>query len=136
MRLNMFLKTIFLLFVVTLFYGCPSEELTSARLYVKENNWESVRKKCHDLVIDTQNQLLNYFDIEPLCPDSWLGQMASIQIPFKEPESLKNILLEKYKIQVPVFEWEGKVYLRFSVQAYNTCAELDCLIKAVKEILN
>jgi len=44
MRLNMFLKTIFLLFVVTLFYGCPSEELTSARLYVKENNWEKAEE--------------------------------------------------------------------------------------------
>ena len=36
----MFLRTISLLLVVTLFYGCPSEELTSARLYVKEKNWE------------------------------------------------------------------------------------------------
>jgi len=45
MRLNMFLRTIFLLLVATLFYGCPSEELTSARLYVKEKNWEKAESK-------------------------------------------------------------------------------------------
>ena len=39
MRLNIFMRTVTLLLVATLFYGCPSEELTSARLYVKEQNW-------------------------------------------------------------------------------------------------
>ena len=44
MRLNMFLRTISLLLVATLFYGCPSEELTSSRLYVKEKNWEKAEE--------------------------------------------------------------------------------------------
>lgn len=104
--------------------------------FLNKENWGEINETCHELTVKTRNQFLDYLNIDPICPDDWLGQMASIQIPIKEPESLKNILLEKYKIQVPVFEWEGKVYLRFSVQAYNTGAELDCLIKAVKEILN
>jgi|TARA_B100000315_G_scaffold258418_1_gene310442 tetratricopeptide (TPR) repeat protein len=45
MRLNMFLRTISLLLVATLFYGCPSEELQSARNYVKEKNWEEAEAK-------------------------------------------------------------------------------------------
>ena len=45
MRLNMFLKTISLLLVTTLFYGCPSGELKLARDFVGQKNWEKAKKK-------------------------------------------------------------------------------------------
>ena len=45
-------------------------------------------------------------------------------------------LLEKYKIQVPVFEWENHSYLRYSIQAYNSEDDLEKLFTAVKELLN
>ena len=45
MHLNMFLRTISLLLVATLFYGCPSEQLQSARNYVEQKNWEEAEKK-------------------------------------------------------------------------------------------
>ena len=39
MRLNLFIRTITFLSIVLVFYGCPSEELTSARLYVQQEDW-------------------------------------------------------------------------------------------------
>ena len=39
MRLNLFIRTITFLPIVLVFYGCPSEELTSARLYVQQEDW-------------------------------------------------------------------------------------------------
>ena len=44
MRLNQVTKTVSLVMAAIVFYGCPSEELTSARLYVKEENWEKAEE--------------------------------------------------------------------------------------------
>tara|TARA_Y100000590_G_scaffold468837_1_gene653396 strand:- start:11742 stop:12818 length:1077 start_codon:yes stop_codon:yes gene_type:complete len=44
MRLNQVTKIVPLALITVMFYGCPSEELTSARLYVKEENWEKAEE--------------------------------------------------------------------------------------------
>ena len=62
--------------------------------------------------------------------------MASIPLNIDDDIFLKNKLLKDYKIQVPVFIWEGKVILRYSIQAYNTESDLNKLYIAIKEIIN
>jgi len=37
---------------------------------------------------------------------------------------------------VPVFNWEGNIYLRYSIQAYNIKSDLEKLLSAVKELLS
>ena len=61
--------------------------------------------------------------------------MASIPLPIKDANSFKNKLLEKYSIQVPVFKWEEQIYLRYSIQAYNSENDLEKLFLALKELL-
>ena len=62
--------------------------------------------------------------------------MASIPLPITNPENFKNKLLSDYNIQIPVFKWEDKTLLRYSIQAYNSDEELEKLLHAVKELLN
>ena len=61
MRLNMFVRTVSLLLATTLFYGCPSEELTSARLYVKEKNWEKAEEMLTAAMEATPEESEPYF---------------------------------------------------------------------------
>ena len=61
MRLNMFVRTVSLLLAATLFYGCPSEELTSARLYVKEKNWEKAEEMLTAAIEATPEESEPYF---------------------------------------------------------------------------
>ena len=103
--------------------------------FMNDNDWPNVSRKCREMVIQTRNQLLNYLNISPPCPDDWLGQMASILLPFNDAVEIKNALLNKYHIQVPIFTWEGKVYLRYSIQAYNSESDLEKLLFAIKELL-
>ena len=103
--------------------------------FMDDNDWPNVSRKCREMVIQTRNQLLNYLKISPPCPDDWLGQMASIPMPFNDAFEIKNVLLNKYHIQVPIFTWEGKVYLRYSIQAYNSESDLEKLLSAIKELL-
>ena len=97
--------------------------------FLEEHNWPEVARKCREAVVYTRNQFLDYLNITPLCPDHWLGQMASIPLPILDADACKKKLLETYRIQVPVFEWENKTYLRYSIQAYNSEDELEKLLK-------
>ncbi len=62
--------------------------------------------------------------------------MATIPLPPLDPDAFKKKLLTVFNIQVPVYEWEGQVYLRYSFQAYNSEDDLEKLLSAVKDILS
>ena len=104
--------------------------------FLEKHNWEEVSNKCREQVVHTRNQFLEFLNISPPCPDSWLRQMASIPLPIEDPDIFKKKLLEIYQIQVPVFQWGENVYLRYSIQAYNSKSDLEKLLSAVKELLS
>ena len=110
--------------------------IPAAIKFLEENNWEEVARKCRKLSIYTRNQFLIYLNIPPPCPNEWLGQMASIPLPIDDADDFKKKLMEIYHIQVPVFQWESKTYLRYSIQAYNSEDELEKLFCAVRELLS
>ncbi len=43
--------------------------------------------------------------------------------------------MEEFKIEVPIFAWQGKPLLRVSIQAYNSRADVDRLVEALERIL-
>ena len=104
--------------------------------FLEKYNWLEMSKKCREQVTHTRNKFLDYLNIAPPCPDHWLGQMASIPLPINDANTFKKKLLETYHIQVPVFQWEGHTYLRYSIQAYNSEDDLEKLFFAVKELLS
>jgi len=67
---------------------------------------------------------------QPLAPvsDEFIGQMCSIEINTKQPEVLQHLLFEKYKIEIPVMRQDEKVYLRYSINAFNSEKDLDIFI--------
>ena len=61
--------------------------------------------------------------------------MFSIPINTNNPLALKAILFEKYKIEVPIMPHNDKVYLRYSIQAFNNQADLNTLYNAMVDIM-
>jgi isopenicillin-N epimerase len=110
--------------------------IPAAVKFLAENNWLEVARKCREQVVYTRNQFLDYLSISPPCPNSWLGQMASIPLPVEDADAFKKKLLHTYRIQVPVFNWEGNAYLRYSIQAYNNESDLQKLFSTVKYLLS
>ncbi|MBC8256009.1 MAG: aminotransferase class V-fold PLP-dependent enzyme [Candidatus Marinimicrobia bacterium] len=104
--------------------------------FLNENNWQERSKLNRKLVISARNQFLEFFNVEPICPDDWLGQMATIELPIENPLEFKQSLLEKYNIQIPIISWENFTGLRYSVHFYNSEDDLNKLIAAVKELLH
>ena len=109
--------------------------IPTAVQFLKDHNWSEVSRQCRKIVQYSRKEFFDFLNDDPLCPDDWLGQMASIPLPIKDANSFKNKLLEKYSIQVPVFKWEEQIYLRYSIQAYNSENDLEKLFLALKELL-
>ena len=103
--------------------------------FQKRNNWDDLTERCRWLVRETRSRLDDYFEIDHLCPNNeeWLGQMASVEIKIKDPLKLKNYLLREFFIEVPIFKWKEKTFLRYSFQVYNDQQDADLLIYALRE---
>lgn len=104
--------------------------------FLKEHNWEKVAADCRRLGQSNYKRFCDLLGSTPLAPisDEFLGQMCSIPVKTNEPEKLQRELFEKYKIEIPVMRHENHVFIRYSIQAYNTQQDLDLLYKALEEI--
>lgn len=119
--------------------GDPSAFLavSDAIKFQQNNNWESVKKICRDLTRLTRDRICEVIHSNPICPNSeeWLGQMASVEVPNVNSLNLKNELMSKYNIEIPVFTWKNKNYLRVSFNAYNDETDADKLVSALQQLL-
>jgi isopenicillin-N epimerase len=73
-------------------------------------------------------------DLEPLTPDEpvWYGSMAAMPLPPGEAEPLMRALWERHGIEVPIIDWSGRRLIRVSCHVYNTRADVDRLVGALK----
>ncbi len=61
--------------------------------------------------------------------------MCSIPIRTSQPEKLQRLLFEEYRIEIPVMKQGDRIFLRYSIQAFNTQEDLDILYKALEKII-
>jgi isopenicillin-N epimerase len=105
--------------------------------FMQENNWDVVAAQCRALTKANAHNICSILNAQPLAPvnDDFLVQLYSTPIKTAEPEKLKSLLYDKYKIEIPVMRHADKVYLRYSIQAFNTQKDLDILAAALKDII-
>jgi isopenicillin-N epimerase len=106
--------------------------------FLNENNWKEIAADCRKLAHSNYLRFCNLLNTEPLCPvsDEFLGQMCSTSIKTNEPEKLQRLLYEKYKIEIPVMRQDDKIFLRYSINAFNEQQDLDTLYNALIEIID
>ncbi len=110
--------------------------IPAAISFMQENNWTDVASTCRRMVKDNAARFCELLNTEPLCPlsDEFLGQMLSLPIATKEPEKLQRLLFSDYRIEIPVMRHENNVYLRYSINAFNSQNDLDRLYDAILKI--
>jgi isopenicillin-N epimerase len=110
--------------------------IPAAISFMKENNWHEVSSLCRQLVLSNAMRFCNLLDAEPLLPldDFFVRQLFSIPIRTNEPEQLKARLFNDYKIEIPVMRHGDRVFIRYSIQAFNSQADLDRLAEALKKL--
>lgn len=105
--------------------------------FLEENNWNEKAKACRRIVLENYQRFCDLVGTQPICPisEEFLGQMASIPIRTEKPMELKELLYSKYKIQIPIMPLNGNVYMRYSINAYNSQEDLEVLYKAIADII-
>jgi isopenicillin-N epimerase len=104
--------------------------------FMKKHNWEQVATDCRQLVQTNAPAFCELLGTMPLAPvtDDFIVQLFSAQIKTTEPEKLHNHFFDAYKIQIPVMRHGDKVYLRYSINAFNSQHDLDKLFAAIQAI--
>jgi len=105
--------------------------------FLRENNWQKVAADCRRLAHSNYGRFCKLLGSQPLSPvtDEFLGQMCSIPLVTSQPEKLQRLLFEKYKIEIPVMKQENAVFIRYSIQVFNSQQDLDHLYDALSEII-
>ena len=100
------------------------------------HDWPAQQRRCHDMALATQARVLARNGLTPIAPDDCFGQMVPIPVRVRgaaDAEALRRHLFDDHRIEVPVTQHAGQTFVRVSVQAYTTQAELDALVTALAE---
>ena len=106
-----------------------------------EYSWNDVSTGCKQMILDFRNEVLTNIETVPLFedePTQWLGQMYSFSIPnhINECGLIKSQLINEYNIEIPVFVWAGKLYIRISLNGYNSEDDLHRLLAVLPKIIS
>jgi isopenicillin-N epimerase len=105
--------------------------------------WPALREHNHRLVLAGRALLAKALGIDPPCPDSMIGSLASLPLPPGSPDPpasalytdpLQDELLEE-GVEVPVIPWPSPPdrLVRISAQAYNRVEQYRKLASALAE---
>ncbi len=103
-----------------------------------EHQWPFVRQQCHELAAELRQRIIRLTGVPAIYPDSpdWYQQMGTVPLPeYVDICELKSALYDRFKIEVPLIEWNGRKLIRFSLQAYNTINDVLALEQALKYLL-
>lgn len=90
------------------------------------NGWPGIRHDNRALVIEARRWLADELSIQPPCPESMLGSMASLPLP-EEPregppmpiDPIQYTWFDEHRIEMPVMSRGGRRWFRFSGHLYN-----------------
>lgn len=108
----------------------------AALAFRRDHDWWKVSAECTRLAQETAARLRELTGLPALSsPEFCAPQMVAMQIPPCDPQAVHDELINRYGIEIPVFEWQGRHIVRLSCQGYNTRAQMDALIDALSELL-
>ncbi len=109
--------------------------------FFKKHNWDNINMDCHNLILETKNQFsnLNSVCIPTSNNSNHLGQMLSFKVNqnsklikvlkkdhTKIPE-IQKIIFKQSNIHMPVIIWNDEIFMRVSIQAYNSKEDIDAM---------
>ena len=104
--------------------------------------WPEVMARNRALVLDAQATLARALGVDVPVPREMIGALATLPLPPLPPgvvaDTLQDRLLERHRIEVPVFPWptSGDRVVRVSAQLYNTAGDYARLVDALQNLLD
>lgn len=102
--------------------------------FMAEHDWPRVRQECHALASRARQAIGELTGLAALSPDSpeWYAQMVTLPLPPCDADALKERLYDEFAVEAPVFTWRERQWVRVSIQGYNTGADVDALVDALR----
>ncbi len=101
--------------------------------FQEAHGWDDVRARCHVLAAEAMERLAMWSGMAPATPH-WFAQMASAPLPPCDAAALGARLYQDWRVEVPVVAWKNQIFVRVSMQGYNTRADIDRLCTALTEV--
>lgn len=102
----------------------------------------SFRRASRELVNKARCGIMAVTQTETIGPPEWYGTMVTVPLPEWVGETPHNhmhpvqaALWERFQIEVPIVNWNGRRHIRVSCHLYNTAAEIDLLATALNDVL-
>jgi isopenicillin-N epimerase len=104
----------------------------------EEHHWVQVQQHCHKLALLAYEQVPALTGLPPLSPPSqtWFRQMAAFPLPPCDGAALQRRLYDEFSVEIPVFQHNGRQFIRVSVQGYNTRQDVERFLEALEIALN
>ncbi len=105
--------------------------------FMREHRWEEVRLECHNLLRSAIESVCDLTDLPPLYPldSDFYSQMGIAPLPACNAALLKSRLYDEFRIEIPLTQWQGRQFVRISIQGYNSRADVDALVDALNALL-
>jgi len=118
---------------------CTYLAVSNSLNMIKRLSFEKIQAYQHELAVWTGEMLVQKWNTSLLVPFSMCAAMVNVRIPGDndiEAESLHDKLLEQFNVEVPIFEFQGALYVRVSCQIYNTKEDMFKLADAILHLRN
>lgn len=112
----------------------PFLSVPAAISFQEQHGWETVRRTCHALAAETLRRVCDLTGLSPVCGENDFGQMVVLPVPPTDPDRLKETLFDRFRIEVPVTSHGNRLFVRLSVQGYNTEEDADALVEAIRNL--
>jgi isopenicillin-N epimerase len=99
--------------------------------FQRTHDWPAWQRRGHDMACALQRRVLARNGLAPIAPDEAFGQMVPIPVRTDDAAALRAWLFDAHRIEVPVTQHDGRSFVRVSVQAYNSEADLAVLERAL-----
>ncbi len=120
----------------------------AAIAFQREHDWDAVRESCHALVRRAIAGIAEITGLPPIYPEADAGaseggkdaprfyhQMAAAPLPpVGDVRAFQDRLYER-GVEIPCINWNGRPYIRVSIQGYNTEADIEALLTVLRGIL-
>lgn len=105
--------------------------------FQEEHDWPAVRRACYALVSEAIACIGEVTGLPGVyAGDDLYAQMAIAPLPpIDDLPAFKARLYNDYRVEIPCTLWDGRPFIRVSIQGYNSGADVDALARALSSML-
>ena len=111
----------------------------AAIAFQAQHDWEVIRAGCRALVERAIGRINGLTGLPLLYPEpvgDAYSQMAIAALPDSiDLTVMKKRLIEEFRVEIPLIRWNGRQFIRISIQGYNDENDIDALLAALEIVL-